>query len=73
LQNELEIIFQEKQNLEKDFLNLAENYENLKNQKMVEPEILEMKSKEIQELREENEKLRSMSFMENQKNNGRLD
>ena len=55
-------MIQEKQNLEKEFFNLAENYEILKNQKMGEPEILEMKSKEIEELREENEKLKCMSI-----------
>lgn len=59
----MENLSQEKDNLEKDFLNLAENYENLKNQEVPGRDILEMKSREIEELRQENEMLKSASFV----------
>jgi predicted nucleic acid-binding Zn-ribbon protein len=63
LQYNLEATLQEKENLEKEFLNLAENYEQLKQQLNPEHDVDDLKSKEIEELREENEYLKMQSAM----------
>lgn len=71
LELSLEKALHDKDQIEKEFLNLAENYEQMKNQQEPDSEVMEMKSKEIEELRKENEFLKMNSVMEEDEGFGR--
>ena len=71
LELSLEKALHDKDQIEKEFLNLAENYEQMKNQQEPDSEEMEMKSKEIDELRKENEFLKMNSVMEEDEGFGR--